>query len=70
MSAAALPALAPPRRAWVTDLPLLFVAAAWGASYLAAKGITTAHTVIAVLVLRFAIVLPALAVAGWRGCAR
>uniref|UniRef100_A0AAU3GRE4 DMT family transporter n=1 Tax=Streptomyces sp. NBC_01401 TaxID=2903854 RepID=A0AAU3GRE4_9ACTN len=67
MSAAALPALAPPRRAWVTDLPLLFVAAAWGASYLAAKGITTAHTVIAVLVLRFAIVLPALAVAGWRG---
>lgn len=67
MSAAVVPALAPPRRAWVTDLPLLLVAAVWGASYLAAKGITTTHTVIAVLVLRFAIVLPALAVAGWRG---
>uniref|UniRef100_A0AAU1LZY8 DMT family transporter n=1 Tax=Streptomyces sp. NBC_00148 TaxID=2903626 RepID=A0AAU1LZY8_9ACTN len=67
MSAAVLPAVAPPRRAWVTDLPLLLVAAVWGASYLAAKGITTTHTVIAVLVLRFVIVLPALAVAGWRG---
>ncbi|MFD3608049.1 DMT family transporter [Streptomyces atroolivaceus] len=67
MSSAVLPALAPPRRAWVADLPLLLVAAVWGASYLAAKGITTTHTVIAVLVLRFAIVLPALAVAGWRG---
>ncbi|WP_307128797.1 DMT family transporter [Streptomyces sp. B1I3] len=80
MSAAALPALAPPRRAWVTDLPVLLVAVVWGASYLAAKGITTTHTVIAVLVLRFAIVLPVLVVAGrrrlralkaaqWRGAA-
>ncbi|MFD4030810.1 DMT family transporter [Streptomyces sp. NPDC058637] len=67
MSSVALPALAPPRRAWVTDLPVLLVAVVWGASYLAAKGITTTHTVIAVLVLRFAIVLPVLAVAGWRG---
>ncbi|MEU0147167.1 DMT family transporter [Streptomyces sp. NPDC006288] len=67
MSVAVLPAPAPSRRAWVTDLPLLLVAAVWGASYLAAKGITTTHTVIAVLVLRFAIVLPALAVAGRRG---
>ncbi|WP_405812046.1 DMT family transporter [Streptomyces sp. NBC_01520] len=66
MSSVALPALAPTRRAWVTDLPVLLVAAVWGASYLAAKGITTTHTVIAVLVLRFAIVLPVLAVAGWR----
>ncbi|MEU9996699.1 DMT family transporter [Streptomyces sp. NPDC050848] len=56
-----------PRRAWLTDLPVLLVAAVWGASYLAAKGITTTHTVVAVLVLRFAVVLPALAVAGWRG---
>ncbi|MEE1737850.1 DMT family transporter [Streptomyces sp. BE147] len=67
MSFVAVPALAPPRRAWVTDLPVLLVAAVWGASYLAAKGITTNRTVVAVLVLRFAIVLPALAVAGWRG---
>ncbi|MEU4262174.1 DMT family transporter [Streptomyces sp. NPDC025273] len=66
MSSVALPALTPSRRAWVTDLPVLLVAAVWGASYLAAKGITTTHTVIAVLVLRFAIVLPVLAVAGWR----
>jgi drug/metabolite transporter (DMT)-like permease len=59
------PALAP-RRAWLTDLPVLLVAVVWGASYLAAKGITTTHTVVAVLVLRFALVLPALAVAGRR----
>lgn len=54
-----------PRRAWLTDLPVLLVAVVWGTSYLAAKGITTTHTVIAVLVLRFAVVLPVLVVAGW-----
>ncbi|NBE51807.1 DMT family transporter [Streptomyces boluensis] len=57
---------APPGPAWFTDLPVLLVAAAWGGSYLAAKGITTAHTVIAVLVLRFGLVLPVLVVAGRR----
>ncbi|MCX5386461.1 DMT family transporter [Streptomyces sp. NBC_00083] len=56
-----------PRRAWLTDLPVLLVAVVWGASYLAAKDITTARTVTAVLVLRFALVVPVLAVAGWRG---
>jgi drug/metabolite transporter (DMT)-like permease len=61
------PATPAARRAWLTDVPVLLVAVVWGASYLAAKGITTTHTVIAVLVLRFAVVLPALAVAGWRG---
>ncbi|MET7855806.1 DMT family transporter [Streptomyces sp. NPDC005318] len=66
MSAVAVPALAPPRRAWLTDLPVLLVAVVWGASYLAAKGITTTSTVVAVLVLRFVIVLPVLTVAGWR----
>ncbi|MEV7339518.1 DMT family transporter [Streptomyces sp. NPDC093544] len=67
MSSIAVPgALAPPRRAWLTDLPVLLVAVVWGASYLAAKDITTARTVIAVLVLRFGIVLPVLVVAGWR----
>ncbi|MEU7604363.1 DMT family transporter [Streptomyces sp. NPDC041003] len=60
------PALeAAPRRAWPADLPVLAVAVVWGGSYLAAKGITTTHTVIAVLVLRFALVLPVLVVAGW-----
>lgn len=63
--AVSAPALAP-RRAWLTDLPVLVVALVWGASYLAAKGITTTHTVIAVLVLRFAVVLPVLAAAGHR----
>ncbi|MFE9933339.1 DMT family transporter [Streptomyces sp. NPDC005533] len=60
------PALeAAPRRARLADLPVLAVAVVWGGSYLAAKGITTGHTVIAVLVLRFALVLPVLVVAGW-----
>ncbi|MFD3530324.1 DMT family transporter [Streptomyces sp. NPDC058664] len=64
-SIAAPVSLGAPRRAWLADLPVLLVAVVWGASYLAAKGITTTHTVIAVLVLRFAVVLPVLVVAGW-----
>ncbi|MEV7540953.1 DMT family transporter [Streptomyces sp. NPDC089915] len=63
--AAPAPALAP-RRARLADLPVLLVAVVWGGSYLAAKGVTTTHTVIAVLVLRFALVLPVLALAGRR----
>lgn len=66
MSSIAVPGALAPRRTWLTDLPVLFVAVVWGASYLAAKDITTARTVIAVLVLRFAIVLPALVAVGWR----
>ncbi|MDD9379743.1 DMT family transporter [Streptomyces sp. ZAF1911] len=67
MSTIAAPAsVAAPRRAWLADLPVLLVAVVWGGSYLAAKGVTTTHTVIAVLVLRFALVLPVLAVAGRR----
>ncbi|MER6468538.1 DMT family transporter [Streptomyces collinus] len=67
MSSIAVPAArVAPRRAWHTDLPVLLVAAFWGASYLAAKDVTTARTVLAVLVLRFALALPVLAVAGWR----
>ncbi|GHH36322.1 DMT family transporter [Streptomyces candidus] len=67
--AATSPALRPPAPAGAArfaDLPLLGVAVVWGASYLAAKGITTTQTVVAVLVLRFAIVLPVLVVVGWR----
>lgn len=63
--AAPAPALAP-RRARLADLPVLLVAVVWGGSYLAAKGITAAHTVVAVLVLRFALVLPVLLLAGRR----
>ncbi|MFC4610109.1 DMT family transporter [Streptomyces maoxianensis] len=54
------------RRTWLTDLPVLLVAVVWGSSYLAAKGVTTGQTVLAVLVLRFALVLPVLVIAGWR----
>jgi drug/metabolite transporter (DMT)-like permease len=57
---------APVRAARFADLPVLAVAVLWGSSYLAAKGITTAQTVVAVLVLRFAIVLPVMVVVGWR----
>ncbi|WP_371618646.1 DMT family transporter [Streptomyces sp. NBC_00454] len=64
-AAAPVPVLAP-RRAWLADLPVLLVAVVWGGSYLAAKGITATHTVIAVLVLRFALVLPVLVIAGRR----
>jgi drug/metabolite transporter (DMT)-like permease len=66
MTSIAVPGTLRPARAWHTDLPLLLVAVCWGASYLAAKDITTTRTVLAVLVLRFALVLPVLAVAGHR----
>ncbi|MFE0513102.1 DMT family transporter [Streptomyces sp. NPDC058964] len=66
MSSIAAPSALASRRAWLTDLPLLLVAVVWGASYLAAKDITTARTVLAVLVLRFALVLPVLAAVGHR----
>ncbi|MFF2999831.1 DMT family transporter [Streptomyces sp. NPDC057950] len=66
MSTMAVPGALAPRRAWLTDLPLLLVAAVWGASYLAAKDVTTARTVIAVLVLRFAVALPVLVAVAWR----
>jgi drug/metabolite transporter (DMT)-like permease len=66
MSSIAVPGALAPRRTWLTDLPVLLVAVVWGASYLAAKDITTARTVIAVLVLRFVIVLPVLVAVGWR----
>lgn len=65
-SALEAPANAPRRAVWLADLPVLAVAVVWGGSYLAAKGITTTQTVIGVLVLRFGLVLPVLAVAGWR----
>ncbi|MFF9087346.1 DMT family transporter [Streptomyces sp. NPDC014991] len=50
----------------LTDLPVLLVAVVWGSSYLAAKGVTTERTVLAVLVLRFAVAVPVLVVAGRR----
>ncbi|MEU6670178.1 DMT family transporter [Streptomyces sp. NPDC046727] len=50
----------------LADLPVLLVAVVWGSSYLAAKGVTTERTVLAVLVLRFAAALPVLMAAGRR----
>lgn len=50
----------------LTDLPVLLIAVVWGSSYLAAKGVTTERTVLAVLVLRFALAVPVLAAAGLR----
>ncbi|MGW8727782.1 DMT family transporter [Streptomyces sp. NPDC055808] len=68
MSSIAVPSAGlAPRRAWLTDLPVLLVAVVWGASYLAAKDITTTRTVTAVLVLRFGLVVPVLVAAGLRG---
>ncbi|MFE1927486.1 DMT family transporter [Streptomyces asoensis] len=58
--------VSPSRLGRLADVPVLLVAAVWGSSYLAAKGVTTADTVTAVLVLRFAVVLPVLVVAGRR----
>ncbi|MCF4138672.1 DMT family transporter [Streptomyces sp. Tue 6430] len=56
----------PGRFGRLADVPVLLVAAVWGSSYLAAKGVTTADTVVAVLVLRFAVVLPVLVAVGLR----
>ncbi|MFD9393126.1 DMT family transporter [Streptomyces sp. NPDC060000] len=60
------PAAVSSRLGRLADVPVLLVAVVWGSSYLAAKGVTTAGTVSAVLVLRFAVALPVLVVAGWR----
>lgn len=43
------------------DIPVLLVAIAWGSSYLATKGIASQDTVIALLVLRFIVAVPLLA---------
>jgi drug/metabolite transporter (DMT)-like permease len=47
-------------RGIVTDLPLLLVAVVWGSSFLAVKHLATQQTVLPMLVLRFALVLPPL----------
>ncbi|GJF28312.1 membrane protein [Kitasatospora sp. NE20-6] len=50
----------------VRDLPVLAVAVVWGSSFLAVKQVADPGTVVAVLVLRFALVLPLLGAAAWR----
>ncbi|MFI6449286.1 DMT family transporter [Kitasatospora sp. NPDC050543] len=46
----------------VRDLPVLLVAVVWGSSFLAVKHVATQETVLAMLVIRFGLVLPLLAV--------
>ncbi|GAA1145523.1 drug/metabolite transporter (DMT)-like permease [Kitasatospora gansuensis] len=50
----------------VRDLPVLGVAVVWGSSFLAVKNVATADSVVAMLVLRFGLVLPLLALFTWR----
>ncbi|MFJ1755703.1 DMT family transporter [Kitasatospora sp. NPDC088134] len=50
----------------VRDLPLLMVAVVWGSSFLVVKEVAGPGTVVAVLVLRFGLVLPVLGVVAWR----
>ncbi|MFI5531535.1 DMT family transporter [Kitasatospora sp. NPDC051853] len=52
------------------DLPVLGVAVAWGSSFLVVKNVATEESVVAMLVLRFAVALPLLALFTWRGLRR
>ncbi|MER7476681.1 DMT family transporter [Streptomyces sp. NPDC126510] len=59
-----------PRRAWLSDGPVLLVAIVWGSSYLATKDITHADSVIPLLLLRFLIAIPLLGLVARRGLRR
>ncbi|GAA2104150.1 DMT family transporter [Kitasatospora saccharophila] len=50
----------------VRDLPLVAVAVVWGSSFLVVKRVAEPETVVAVLALRFGLVLPVLGVVAWR----
>lgn len=54
----------------VRDLPVLGVAVVWGSSFLAVKNVATPDDVVAMLVLRFGLVLPLLAPFTWRALAK
>ncbi|GAA0684235.1 DMT family transporter [Kitasatospora atroaurantiaca] len=54
----------------VRDLPVLGVAVVWGSSFLAVKHLATPDTVVSMLVLRFGLVLPLLALVAWRALRR
>lgn len=58
------------RPLWLIDLPVVLVAVVWGSSYLAAKELATATTVIALLLLRFVMAGVVMAVAAGRGITR
>ncbi|MFG3050130.1 DMT family transporter [Kitasatospora sp. NPDC048239] len=51
--------------AFVRDVPVLLVAVVWGSSFLAVQRVAEPGTVVAMLVLRFALVLPVLGAFAW-----
>ncbi|MFE4397031.1 MULTISPECIES: DMT family transporter [Streptomycetaceae] len=52
------------------DLPVLLVAVVWGSSFLAVQRVAEPGTVVAMLVLRFGLVLPLLGLVAWRALRR
>ncbi|MEU6233235.1 DMT family transporter [Kitasatospora sp. NPDC047058] len=52
---------------FLRDVPVLLVAVVWGSSFLAVQRVAEPGTVVAMLVLRFGLVLPVLGVVAWRG---
>ncbi len=62
----AVVSIEPARPHLVRDLPLLAVAVVWGSSFWAVRQVADDRTVVAVLVLRFGVVLPVLGVVAWR----
>lgn len=52
------------------DLPVLLVAVVWGSSFLAVQQVAEPGTVVAMLVLRFGLVLPLLGAVAWRALRR
>ncbi|MGY0463242.1 DMT family transporter [Kitasatospora sp. cg17-2] len=52
--------------ALLRDLPVLLVAVVWGSSFLAVQRVAEPDTVVAMLVLRFGLVLPVLGLFAWR----
>ncbi|MFB7377359.1 DMT family transporter [Kitasatospora purpeofusca] len=52
------------------DLPVLLVAVVWGSSFLAVQRVAEPDTVVAMLVLRFGLVLPVLGLFAWRALRR
>ncbi|WP_369183373.1 DMT family transporter [Streptomyces sp. Y1] len=52
------------------DLPVLLVAVVWGSSFLAVQRVAEPRTAVAMLVLRFGLVLPLLGAVAWRSLRR
>ncbi|RAJ39670.1 EamA-like transporter family protein [Kitasatospora sp. SolWspMP-SS2h] len=62
----AVVSIEPVRPRFARDLPLVAVAVVWGSSFLVVKRVAGPETVVAVLVLRFGLVLPVLGAVAWR----